>query len=84
MEQGNKWDKIANNIRQMLESRRLIHQDIQLRLTNLGISSDALGGSPAPSTIQGFSEDPLVFGPEVIISLNLACNHPKLVRIQRS
>lgn len=45
-------------------------------LTRLGRSSEAFEGSPAPSVIQGNSEDPLlltIFATEVIISFNLAC-----------
>ena len=43
--------------------------------TNLGRYSNALRGSPAPSTIQGNSGDPLLWqvdAPDVIISFNLA------------
>ena len=52
----------------------LIHLDRVI--TNFGRSSDALEGSPAPSTIQGSSDDPLfwtVFATEVIISCNIPC-----------
>jgi len=42
----------------------------------LGSNSDALGGSPAPSTIQENSADPLlgiVFELDVMISFSRAC-----------
>lgn len=45
-------------------------------ITNLGSNSDALGGSPAPSTIQENSGDSLlwiVFELEVMISFSRAC-----------
>lgn len=49
-------------------------------ITNLGRSSDAFEGSPAPSTIQGDSDDSsfwTVFAPEIIISFNLVCKESK-------
>jgi len=53
-----------------------MHYYIYKNITNLGSNSDALGGSPAPSTIQENSADPLlriVFELEVMISFSRAC-----------
>lgn len=53
-----------------------MHYYIYKSITNLGSNSDALGGSPAPSTIQENSADPLlgiVFELEVMISFSRAC-----------
>jgi len=50
----------------------------------LASNSDALGGSPAPSTIQGNSGDPLlstVFALDVIISFNQAYKISKIIGI---
>lgn len=54
----------------------MMHCYIYKNFTNLGSNSDALGGSPAPSTIQENSGDPLlwiVFELEVMISFSRAC-----------
>lgn len=53
-------------------------------ITKLASNSDALGGSPAPSTIQGNSGDPLlstVFALDVIISFNQAYKISKIIGI---
>jgi len=65
--------KFVNTIIQILRNQ-VWEQDLQNN-TKLDSNSDALGGNPAPSTVQGNSDDPLlspVLALHVIISFNRA------------